>query len=96
MPIYEYRCEACEQKFDKLIRSLNRLPETIHCPHCHSATVNRLISAPVIRTSSGEVDTVAADTSAAGATSVIGRKEIQAAQKKKVELKERAKYNDWD
>ena len=97
MPIYEYHCQTCGKKFDKLIRSINRIPKEIACPNCDSIEVQRLISAPTIRTggetASGEVDV--ADSTSSG-TEVFGRKELQAAEKKKAELKERAKYNDWD
>ncbi len=98
MPIYEYRCQACGARFDKLIRSLKRLPAEINCPTCDSAEVNRLISAPTIRTGGTSSLTEAAETASTGSseTPVVGRKEIEAAQKKKRELKERAKYKDWD
>lgn len=98
MPIYEYRCGACNATFDKLIRSIHHLPVEIHCPHCDSSDVNRIISAPTIRTGSSATSYSDAGQIDAGTTDtpVVGRKEIQAAQKKKAELKERAKYNDWD
>jgi putative FmdB family regulatory protein len=33
MPIYEYRCEACGDKFEKLVRRASDLMET-GCPAC--------------------------------------------------------------
>ena len=33
MPIYEYRCEDCGTKFEKLVRRNNGAPE-IECPSC--------------------------------------------------------------
>jgi len=33
MPIYEYRCEDCGTKFEKLVRRSNGAPE-IECPSC--------------------------------------------------------------
>jgi putative FmdB family regulatory protein len=33
MPIYEYRCEDCGTKFEKLVRRTNGGPE-IECPSC--------------------------------------------------------------
>lgn len=42
MPIYEFRCKQCGQKFEQ------RLPNTdvsgVQCPQCGSAEVSRLIS----------------------------------------------------
>lgn len=42
MPIYEFRCKSCGQKFEE------RLPNTdvsgVHCPNCGSIEVLRLIS----------------------------------------------------
>ncbi|HWA15188.1 MAG TPA: zinc ribbon domain-containing protein [Gemmatimonadales bacterium] len=42
MPIYEYVCSACDNAFEKLVRGDTR----VACPECHSAKVERLISAP--------------------------------------------------
>ena len=33
MPIYEYRCEDCGNKFEKLVRRTADVPE-IECPSC--------------------------------------------------------------
>jgi len=33
MPIYEYRCEDCGNKFEKLVRRASDVPE-IECPSC--------------------------------------------------------------
>ncbi len=33
MPIYEYRCEDCGNKFEKLVRRAADVPE-IECPSC--------------------------------------------------------------
>ena len=44
MPIYEYYCEQCEHKFDKLQKiSDEPLKE---CPECHEPSLVKLISAP--------------------------------------------------
>lgn len=40
MPIYEYRCTACEAEFELLVRS-DTVP---HCPHCGSAALERVLS----------------------------------------------------
>ena len=42
MPIYEYRCQACGEQFDKLIRSLSQIPPEIACPACQSTQTQRM------------------------------------------------------
>jgi len=43
MPIYEYRCEQCGEKFDKLVRS--SADETnLCCPNCGSKQAEKLLS----------------------------------------------------
>ncbi|HMQ53057.1 MAG TPA: zinc ribbon domain-containing protein [Anaerolineae bacterium] len=95
MPIYEYVCQACGQQFDKLFLSLSRVPKEMACPACNSMEVQRLVSAPAGRrgASSSDGGEVTAEP-ATGQTPVIGRKEIQAAQEKKRQLREQAKYGD--
>ena len=34
MPIFEYRCESCESKFEKLVR---RADDHVECPSCGTA-----------------------------------------------------------
>jgi putative FmdB family regulatory protein len=43
MPIYEYRCEDCQKKFEKFVRYPDR--ETVECPACGKANLTQLISA---------------------------------------------------
>jgi len=40
MPIYEYRCEVCGERFEQLVRG----DEAVHCPQCNSAELKRLLS----------------------------------------------------
>lgn len=40
MPIHDYRCSACGQSFELLVRSSS---EPV-CPHCGAATLERQIS----------------------------------------------------
>jgi len=42
MPIYEYKCSECGEKFEKLV-SLHSTQE-IECPKCGSTKVRKLIS----------------------------------------------------
>ena len=97
MPIYEYECSGCGERFDKLIRNIEKPPKII-CPSCESLDVQRLISKVAIHSGDGgsSFDKDAAE--AAEATSskppVFGRKELKAAQEKKRQLREQAKYGD--
>jgi putative FmdB family regulatory protein len=42
MPLYDYRCPACEQTFELLVRS-STVPT---CPHCGATQLERLLSRP--------------------------------------------------
>lgn len=42
MPIYEYCCPKCENRFD-LLRSISQADETVTCPKC-GQTAKRLVS----------------------------------------------------
>jgi putative FmdB family regulatory protein len=44
MPIYEYVCEKCGHKFEKLVRSMNST-ETFACPKCSAKKTQRQFSA---------------------------------------------------
>jgi putative FmdB family regulatory protein len=95
MPIYEYECTDCGNRFDKLIRNLNKLPKIV-CPACESLDVQRLISQVAVHGGDGGIDTDATETADTASTKppVFGRKELEAAQEKKRQLREQAKYGD--
>ncbi|MFN0195782.1 MAG: FmdB family zinc ribbon protein [Planctomycetaceae bacterium] len=42
MPIFEFRCEKCQDSFELLVRS----SEKPACPQCHSTRLEKLLSAP--------------------------------------------------
>jgi len=42
LPIFEYRCGACDREFEQLVRSS---AETVACPDCASDRVTKLFSA---------------------------------------------------
>jgi putative FmdB family regulatory protein len=42
MPIYEYRCGACDERFEELVR---RLDDPVACPECGGDQAERLLSA---------------------------------------------------
>ena len=41
MPIYEYRCLSCDERFEELVR---RPDDAAPCPQCGGAEVERLLS----------------------------------------------------
>jgi len=45
MPIYEYRCQECGEKFEKFVRSMNNPGPEIECPKCGGQKVEKLLSA---------------------------------------------------
>ena len=47
MPIYEYKCRACEHKFDKLQRIND--PVFTDCPDCGKSELIKLVSAAGFR-----------------------------------------------
>ena len=43
MPLYEYRCENCQTRFE-VLRSINQSGSPIACPTCAEMGARRLIS----------------------------------------------------
>lgn len=43
MPLYEYRCQDCGERFE-LIRRYQDADRDLGCPHCQSERVQRQIS----------------------------------------------------
>ena len=43
MPLYEYYCADCRDKFDA-IRPMSKADEPIQCKHCESMKTSRLLS----------------------------------------------------
>lgn len=66
MPIYEYKCRDCGDKFEKLVRSLVRSTsseEDLKCPVCRSPKVERQVSLCGCFTGSGAADSGAGSAS---------------------------------
>jgi len=42
MPIYEYKCQACDHRFEKLVRNCGDLPAT--CPACGQPRLKKQFS----------------------------------------------------
>ncbi|KJV30757.1 FmdB family zinc ribbon protein [Luteibacter yeojuensis] len=51
MPIYEFQCQACGHRFDRLQKMSDPDPEV--CPNCGEPRVGRLLSAPQFRLAGG-------------------------------------------
>ena len=47
MPIYEYRCESCEHRLEKLQKMSEG--DLVDCPECERPALKRLISAAAFR-----------------------------------------------
>lgn len=43
MPIYEYKCCSCGERFDKLVRS-SSAQQVVSCPSCGSEEVEKTVS----------------------------------------------------
>ena len=41
MPTFEYTCNQCEKRFEKLLRKTD---QSVDCPHCQSADLTKLFS----------------------------------------------------
>ena len=47
MPLYEFQCDACESRFERIQKFTDPNPET--CPKCGKAPVRKLPSSPAIQ-----------------------------------------------
>ncbi len=66
MPLYEYHCQDCGQKFEKLTRFSNR-DEKVTCPSCGGSRTKRAISLFATRSGSSTAGSeVAASCAPAG------------------------------
>lgn len=49
MPIYEYQCRECEERFERFVSGRAR----VACPECESKRVERLLSVFAVSNGSG-------------------------------------------
>src|SRR5829696_6494612 len=47
MPLYEFECEACKSRFERIQKFADANPEV--CPTCGKGPVHRLMSSPAIQ-----------------------------------------------
>jgi putative FmdB family regulatory protein len=43
MPLYEYRCERCDERFERLV-SLRAEHPPVTCPHCGTTDIRKQVS----------------------------------------------------
>ena len=53
MPIYEYKCKKCDNKFEQIL-SASEAKKLIKCNKCDSIEVEKVISAPAGLSMAGE------------------------------------------
>lgn len=51
MPLYEFRCRCCGERFERLVRAGNQ--DEVECPRCHQGRVERLFSSFATRSGAG-------------------------------------------
>ena len=81
MPIYEYRCETCDERFEKLRRSMSQTSDNVTCPACESTDVRRLISAPIVHSAGESGASAEREEAPPPKPPVFGRKELNEALK---------------
>ena len=47
MPLYEFECEECKKRFERIQKFTDPTPEV--CPHCLKGPVRKLFSSPAIQ-----------------------------------------------
>src|SRR5229473_2615999 len=47
MPLYEYECEACGHRFERIQKFSD--PPVEVCPHCRKKKLHKLVSSPAIQ-----------------------------------------------
>jgi putative FmdB family regulatory protein len=58
MPVYEYRCEECDERFELFVRSMTK-QNTFTCPECGSQRIRKNVSLFGIASTGGSVTSTA-------------------------------------
>ncbi len=66
MPMYDYRCKNCGEKFEELVFSSSTPDDEITCPNCNEKNSERLLSAPMVSTNSSSHTASASSNSGCG------------------------------
>ena len=56
MPLYEYRCRDCDEKFERYVRAWG---DAAVCPACESGSVEKLLSTIAYAAAAGSVSSPA-------------------------------------
>jgi putative FmdB family regulatory protein len=67
MPIYEYRCTLCDERFS-LLQPVGAAASEVHCAKCESTEVERVLSTFASGSSSSGTDCPAAPSCPSGFT----------------------------
>jgi putative FmdB family regulatory protein len=81
LPIYEYRCEVCGARFEKLTLTIGQEPPDLGCPTCGSGDLQRLISPVAVH--GGDPGSLPEEESPPPKPPVFGRKELNEVLKNK-------------
>jgi putative FmdB family regulatory protein len=79
MPIYEYRCKACEAQFSHFFRTVKaaEASDAPACPGCGSSDVQRLVSRVATLTDNPAAERAEREAAKPAPSPLYGRKEIQ-------------------
>ena len=83
MPLYEYECEACQKRFERIQKFSD--PQVDVCPNCGKGPVRKLLSSPAIQFKGSGfyiTDYAKKSTSEAGSKSSSGGSESSASDAK--------------
>lgn len=95
MPIYEYLCQACSGRFQKLVRGFEDPPGLV-CPRCQSDRIQRAISQfATIKSEEARIEALADPSNFAGLDEHDPRSIAQWARRMGKELGSEA-GEDWD
>ena len=67
MPLYEYSCETCGGRFEKMVR-LSEQDLSPECPDCHSKETHKRLSLFASRSTGGSLSTAASSSCASGSS----------------------------
>ncbi|MHB9112443.1 MAG: FmdB family zinc ribbon protein [Thermoleophilia bacterium] len=62
MPIYEFCCSGCGNRFEELVRSSDKGAKGLRCPACGSNKVERLLSSFSFKSAGGSGPAAAGNT----------------------------------
>ena len=84
MPIYEYRCEGCGERFARLFASRRAVAEAVvTCPACGSDVVRRLFSPVAVHSGGRPRGEGEQEERKPRIKELFGRKELQEALKRR-------------